>query len=894
MFNNTKYIINQGIDLLKNNQKKTDEGFNTLTASSQLVNNDDPTPDNSNYLEKKDTYERINNTVKQSDTALNKKVFEYKEKINEEGNINYNVFANKSPISGVVDKNKCMKNTVADNHGFSENGIYKKHYLDNTYSLNSSKDALNACNLIAYDSQHTMFALSKENNKYTCYTSSNEQKTILNEDTYIKENTTAYNVLDSQNKYTNDQYKDSLNNKSYSTSNDNDNINSGLLKNGNIAIFDKGDEELDINGEWNIQNMQHITKLVPFNRYNRGPWGWSDKRTGRRAWNGMWDHFSDDIAFWINARGSYYKMFGWHDPRWFYKVYYNDTNQDINAGLLFTFDDYGWIWHNGVKLYQNWRGPRHWNDLSVKLTPGKNVFCIRLVDTGGPDGFAGYIFDRTTKKVLIRTDGTWGTSYKKHPIHNWWKVITDLSPENIENEKNYQKNLKNTTLLLKNTGISDINEYKSCDKWDGGKIIVDSIEATWGKNCWNTNTGNFSEDFINTSTTIVSQTQSMINICIGTDGLIYKLHESKTSGNWRKIDNINFKNKILSICVLKDNSVILVSSFNNYLYKSENTTLKLFDNSIKLKFITQFNDGSLVGINMDNIIVQKTQDNKWIYSNNLNRKNWQFSSIIQLKDGTIVSIGKINKQIRYLRNNDWVHIEIEGDIKTNGFKDIFQQKDGSLIAVKTDNKMYKAIKSKTSSSKPPPPTKPGCHMHTNDTCPRQPYNNNREWSKWYQDKWGERYRSADITEKSCKQRVSDFNSWCGSTDFSYKWNPPENLIEPTKPGCYVHTKLNCPRQSSFNPPGNKWYRDGWGEKHRGSGNSENNCKRRVREYNNWCGSNDFSYKWNPKTSTITPTNTSEVEMPKINITDNINWIIYRSNYTPSIHRVYEINTSILS
>ena len=70
---------------------------------------------------------------------------------------------------------------------------------------------------------------------------------------------------------------------------------------------------------------------------------------------------------------------------------------------------------------------------------------------------------------------------------------------------------------------------------------------------------------------------------------------------------------------------------------------------------------------------------------------------------------------------------------------------------------------------PPPPTTPGCYVYTNDTCPKQSFNNK---GKWFYDKWGANNKAADESDENCEIRKNDYNNWCGSTDFIYKFNPP--------------------------------------------------------------------------------------------------------------------------
>ena len=67
------------------------------------------------------------------------------------------------------------------------------------------------------------------------------------------------------------------------------------------------------------------------------------------------------------------------------------------------------------------------------------------------------------------------------------------------------------------------------------------------------------------------------------------------------------------------------------------------------------------------------------------------------------------------------------------------------------------------------PSKPGCFVYSNDNCPKQKFSTK---GKWHHDVWGEKNRNAHLTEAACKKRNTDYNNWCGSTDYQYQWNKP--------------------------------------------------------------------------------------------------------------------------
>jgi len=70
-----------------------------------------------------------------------------------------------------------------------------------------------------------------------------------------------------------------------------------------------------------------------------------------------------------------------------------------------------------------------------------------------------------------------------------------------------------------------------------------------------------------------------------------------------------------------------------------------------------------------------------------------------------------------------------------------------------------------------PPSKPGCYIYSNENCPRQKKFNTK--GKWHHlGVKSKENRTAHLKEASCKKRNTDYNKWCGSTDFKYQWNKP--------------------------------------------------------------------------------------------------------------------------
>ena len=63
---------------------------------------------------------------------------------------------------------------------------------------------------------------------------------------------------------------------------------------------------------------------------------------------------------------------------------------------------------------------------------------------------------------------------------------------------------------------------------------------------------------------------------------------------------------------------------------------------------------------------------------------------------------------------------------------------------------------------------------------------------------------------------------------------------PTRQGCYLYTESPCKEQVHSAPPPHGWFRDNHGK----ASHSNANCKKRVKDFNNWCGSKDFKYNFN--------------------------------------------------
>jgi len=112
-------------------------------------------------------------------------------------------------------------------------------------------------------------------------------------------------------------------------------------------------------------------------------------------------------------------------------------------------------------------------------------------------------------------------------------------------------------------------------------------------------------------------------------------------------------------------------------------------------------------------------------------------------------------------------------------------------------------------AKPVPPKTAGCHVYSQDTCPKQGFNTQ---NKWHHDTWGEANKNAHITDALCKKRATDYSNWCGGQkDFVYKWNKPSNktLVDfankhpPIGTGPYLHRATGITYQVSSSWGGGK-------------------------------------------------------------------------------------------
>ena len=136
------------------------------------------------------------------------------------------------------------------------------------------------------------------------------------------------------------------------------------------------------------------------------------------------------------------------------------------------------------------------------------------------------------------------------------------------------------------------------------------------------------------------------------------------------------------------------------------------------------------------------------------------------------------------------------------------KKEKDAIAAKK-KKEEDAAAEKIKKEKEAVPTKPGCFVYSNDTCPNQGFNTQ---GKWHHDTWGETNKNSHIDEASCRKRKIDYDNWCGGKkDFVYKWNKPSNktLVDfankhpPIGTGPYLHNATGITYQVSSSWDGGK-------------------------------------------------------------------------------------------
>jgi hypothetical protein len=441
----TTYLKNSANKLLQGFKSKTQEGFDGILGK----NNDMANVISGETIKTGTEMNNFNNNIAQYGTdydALTKKTNLYLNDSENSYNLqkNYNVFINKSLNQDQIQETNqlgCVRatNAQANIKDIKEDPNFKTAYPNN-FTKYSDADA--ACKLWGADTGSIVYAVNKYGNgkDFQCFTGSGVKQDLQQ---YTKPNN-LYTLIEG----------DVNTNKG------------GLFGNGQIGGFSIP----IIDQTWNINNMTPPKLLYKYNNsdYSNGPqpsvnerwWGVpSQGGWGINLWPG------DKSAWWIST-SDHMKM---GTMGYFYYIYNNGYATAQTVLIYAVIDDKGVLKINGVvinSLGDYGIGGRLY---LANLAPGKNVFELELVNTGGPGAFVFYVtpWPHWYGHILF-TSGSSGWGYKDSPGNYNSVTIGPVDPKNPYGIK---------TANPVPTG------HEICDPFLGGKVNPKTIGATYGKNC---------------------------------------------------------------------------------------------------------------------------------------------------------------------------------------------------------------------------------------------------------------------------------------------------------------------------------------------------------------------------------------------------------------------------
>jgi len=488
--------VAQGVKLLQNSQKKIKEGFsrNQREGFTGILGSN---------AEMDRTMARDLSTTQARSAVLNKNIKNYSDNYAElqtktdvylndaENNYtltkNYNVFINKSLNQDKIDETNilgCVNFAALAQNNLTKDNAFNTAYPDN---FTNYADAENACKLWAADSNSTAYGLAQDSSsKYNCYHAS----TTIDEDTvaYTKPKS-LYSVV----------------------SGDANASQGGLFKNGQIGTW----SGKQIDPTWNIPNMTVPTLIKKYNSsdYSNGPagvsqavttnlWGWPKGMSGGTGWGyNLWPR--DTTAWWITS--SDYTFVG--TMGYFYYLYDNRAAAR-RIYIYIVSDDNHVLKVNGVVARSVWNyGAVNGALYVIQLITGKNVFEVKLINTGGPGAFVLYAAETSNYVNVLFTSNSasnvasasasasasagtsttmtnaspstnaaspqlaYGWGYSSSPVADY-NIIT-----NIAGNSAHPLGLRTVNAIP--------NDYAKCDPFYGGGINVRSVTASYGRNCNN-------------------------------------------------------------------------------------------------------------------------------------------------------------------------------------------------------------------------------------------------------------------------------------------------------------------------------------------------------------------------------------------------------------------------
>ena len=455
-------VLEQGKKLLQGFKSRIKEGFSanrhegfTGILGSNVEMDSVLASDQANTQRVNSQFDTNIQTYKTAYDRLNTKTDEY---LNDPDNTsdyakrkNYNVFINKSLNEDAITSTNrmgCIRGQlpIKFSLNFDDYDAFNTAYPN----LTTYDDAEKACKLWAADSGSNVYVVGKDdkNTSFTCLNGkySGDNIDLTNVEMYHKP-VSLYRILAP---ITGTEYK------------------CGLFKNGQFGRYNT-----EIN-TWNIPNMNVPMKIKKYNSQtytandpampgSNGWWGNSQPGT-----SGNWgeNSFPNDHAWWVGyktpsdgpADGS----------KSYYYYYYNAPTDYTNLHIYAIFPNNQKLKINGenISISYNVNG-YHTRCLDDKFKKGKNIIEVESPNGFPNSGFMMYMWEwADTRNVLFKTgDPGWGVS--PTPVDDYNK-INSIPASGIN-------------------GIESVTEvstdYNKCDPMTGGAINVNSITASWGRNC---------------------------------------------------------------------------------------------------------------------------------------------------------------------------------------------------------------------------------------------------------------------------------------------------------------------------------------------------------------------------------------------------------------------------
>jgi hypothetical protein len=456
--NNNIPFLKQGVKLFDNIKQKINNEFSRATREG-FVNGGILGPNTSMNLKNQSdaliTESKVNaieNNLAQYSSGrdeLREKTSEY---LGTSGlrDRNYNLFINTLPNPDTREITKCVKKTTLTDLTTDPRFITSYPSIATNQNASNFSDfskANEACKIWAVDSNEPVFALTRDASyMYNCHVGNNNQS---NSPVY------TYSTL---------AYK--LNGAVSADAN-----RGGLFANGLVGVY----KHNIITSTIKIKNECKISVITNTRPFNIGlitggtPWG-----NGSGWGRGMREIDSTANWIWPNNR---INEIGFSD--YLYYFFTNPTNE-IKANLHICADDGVEFELNGISRTIRVTSITQAYEITIKS--GLNVFMFRLNNTAGSGGLVVAVTGDIGegKQVLFNSNGTnkkWGVSTQKCSYADI--IASNIPDTNILNPDNihYYNGYTHDDEKMKN--------YTICDKYNGGNINRESINASYGRNCSN-------------------------------------------------------------------------------------------------------------------------------------------------------------------------------------------------------------------------------------------------------------------------------------------------------------------------------------------------------------------------------------------------------------------------